>query len=136
MSYKKGRDFEYKIIKKLNELNINCIRNELSRKPDLWTEYGLFEIKKTVKKGKIKCFVLDFEDYLKNKIEKAKIESLDLKDIFYTLTIKDKKLILIIPFYLDLNYVKQIKENIETLTKKLIYYLYFIKGNIFKNMCK
>ncbi len=128
MSYKIGRDFEYRVIKKLKELGIEVIRNKLSRKPDLWTSVGLFEVKKTIKKGKIKCFVYNLEDYLKSDLEKYEIKNLDIKDYFYTLTFIKRELVLIIPNYLSLDYKKYIDKTVNEYKKKIEFYNSFKEG--------
>ncbi len=125
MSYKIGRRFEYRVIERLKELGIEVIRNELSRKPDLWTSIGLFEVKKSIKKGKDKCFVIDIKDYINKNWDKIEIKSYDLEDKFYTLTIERKRLKVVIPFYMSLEYKRMIDKNIERMLKKYEFYLKF-----------
>ncbi|MEM4461014.1 MAG: hypothetical protein QXY70_02665 [Nanopusillaceae archaeon] len=129
MGYREGRNFEYRVIYKLREYGIEVLRNELSRKPDIWTNVGLFEIKKTIKKGKVRCFEVDFLDYIEGNLNNLKEVYLDIKDYFYTLTIKKGVIKLIIPCYMDLSYIKNIRNEVNKMKKKVEFYNKFMEVN-------
>jgi hypothetical protein len=129
MSYRIGRNFEYKVINLLKNMGLEIIRNKLSRKPDIITNKGFFEIKKTVKKGKIPCFVIkDLKSFFEGKKLVLEVKKYALKDFFYTLTIENKELILIIPFWMDLNYLRDFYNEIKIKNKLLKDTFNFLQG--------
>jgi hypothetical protein len=120
MSYIKGRNFEYRVINILKKYNIKAVRNYLSRKPDLITEIGLFEVKYKLKptKNKITCYWDNLEDFIKNLKEIKPIRSFcllsdfPLIDIFPTITYWNKEIIVIIPKEYDTKYLEDFKERL------------------------
>lgn len=114
---KKGRRFEYQVVEYLRRNEIEAVRNTLSRKPDLIL-YSFFlpflEIKKRLKKGKNKGFVITNPiEFLKTGKKEGYIDSFCFEDFFPTITkIHNRGYIIVIPDRIDKNYLNEFEKDI------------------------